>query len=162
MASPTVEFAASTILHRTGPLRRLRIAPVSRWLAVALVSWLILLGSWAPVLLVLAHADRLTTSGKQLVVLLACVSVLSTVGFGLVLAQRRRWAEVVIAAVLGTGVLAVWYVVAMLANPQPDGAEDIAAGAGLAIFALPALLVVLAMLAAGCLAGRALHAVRRT
>jgi hypothetical protein len=139
----------------------MHLAPVSRWLAVALISWLILLGAWAPVSLVLAHTDRLTTSRRPLGVLLACVSVLSTIGFGLVLAKRRRWAEVMIAAVLGTSVLAAWYVVAMLANPQPDGTEDIAAGAGLVILAVPTLLVVLAMLVIGFLAGRALNANRR-
>jgi hypothetical protein len=50
----------------------------------------------------------------------------------------------------------------MFANPQPGGTEDIAAGVGMVTYGPPAFLVILAILAVGFLAGRALLASSRT
>jgi hypothetical protein len=152
IASPTVSLAPST--NRYG--KSWRIAPVLRSLAVGATLWLMLLGAWMPVLIALAHTGPLTTNGRQIAVSLGCVSVVSTIVFGVVLGRKRRLAEVVVGAVLGTTVLLTWYVVAMLADPHPDGTEDTAAGAGLVIFSVPTFLVVFILLVTGFAARRTL------
>ncbi|MGZ4473668.1 MAG: hypothetical protein ACXVXM_17025 [Nocardioidaceae bacterium] len=72
---------------------------------------------------------------------------MSTVGCGLALALLRRWTWILVAAPVGTGVLLTWYVVAMLASPDPNA--DIEAGAGLVIIAVPTLALVSLLLMVG-------------
>jgi hypothetical protein len=161
---PAADLSDATPPRHEGPVHRLHLALTSQWFAaVVLIGWMILLGDWAPVLIE-AVVDRSTMAGRPMGIPHEYALVLSTIGFGLILAQgkRPRLAEMLIAAVMGTGVLAAWYVNAMFANPQPGGTEDIAAGVGIVTFGPPTFLVILAILAAGFLAGRALHAILRS
>jgi hypothetical protein len=134
--------------------RRSYFARVSIWLVLALIVWLVLLGAPGPAMLYRAFPDRLMSGEWAVVNRLAYVSLLSTIVFGAVLGWSRRWGEMVIAALLGTGVLAMWYADLMFANPQPDGVDDIAAGAGLAIYGPPAFLAILVVLSIGFMLGR--------
>lgn len=88
----------------------------------------------------------------MLLAVLASLAVMGTLALGFVLGKRRLWVHVPLAAGVGTALLAVLYVAAMVAFADPnDSTTDNAAGAGLVIFGVPTALglaVLLAMPAA--------------
>lgn len=87
---------------------------------------------------------------------------MSTMVLGVVLAvtSQLRWTWV--AALVGSGMQMIGYVAVTIATPQPGGVEDIAAGFGVVIFALPVLIAFIGLLWAGSGVGLVVRWARRT
>lgn len=122
--------------------------------------WLVLLVAWAPALYIVAVTGNLANKGwpvvRLLALALAVVAVFATVGFGWHLSTRHRpLPEVLIAAAVGACALISLYVIAWLAVPDSEQSNDNAAGAGLVLLGPPVLLILIAILGAGTVAGRA-------
>jgi len=79
---------------------------------------------------------------------------LSTVLFGGAVGRVARWRELAAATIAGTCALLFWYAVAMVSQPDPNGNNDQAAGAGAVILGVPTLIVVASLLCAGRGLGR--------
>jgi hypothetical protein len=135
--------------------------PVPRWLMGCNIIWALLASAWFPVLLIISATGTADRYGRTVGTTLLAVAAVATIGFGVVLGRNRPWIDVVVSAALGTGVLAVVYVVAMLAQPDDGGSSDNAAAVGLVILAPPALAVIALLLATGALVGRGLRWRRR-
>lgn len=133
------------------PARR---ASLPRWVKVCRVVWLVLLGAW---LLFLTLAARGTSTVPGWAVLptiaLGAVAVLSTLVWGAVLGKLRSWRTVATSAPAGAGVLALWYVVAMVSSNDPTA--DNAAGVGVVMLGIPALVLVALLLVVGGAVGAA-------
>jgi hypothetical protein len=84
---------------------------------------------------------------------LGAVAVLSTLGWGAVLGRLRSWLLIAASAPVGAGVLAFWYVVAMVYSNDPTA--DNAAGVGLVLLGIPALVLVALLLVVGGAVGAA-------
>jgi len=80
-------------------------------------------------------------------------AVLSTLTWGAVLGRLRTWRMVAASAPAGAGVLAFWYVVAMVSSNDPTA--DNAAGVGVVMLGIPALVLVALLLVVGGAVGAA-------
>ncbi|HEY8700985.1 MAG TPA: hypothetical protein VIM08_08490 [Arthrobacter sp.] len=118
-----------------------RVRPPHSVLVLGLI-WIFFLAAWIP-----ATAPQPSTS-EIFTVRLTLVSIvaLGTAAFGFLVAHKTQIRWIWAAATLGTAAQLVGYVAGMLEGPQPNGTEDIAAGAGLDILFLPTSIVVLALL----------------
>ena len=134
------------------------------WVWVFSGVWAVAIAVWAPIVgVLLSSATESATENASLVfgAVLAGV-VVSTMVLGVVLAvtSQLRWTWV--AALVGTGMQMMGYVAVTIATPQPGGVEDIAAGLGVVIFALPVLIAFVGLLWAGSGVGLLLRLARRT
>jgi hypothetical protein len=135
-----------------------------RWLLGWGAAWLLILGAPVAVLLVMvAVAPHQLLARRQLlvIVMVASVVLLATVGFGMALGYGGRWLQVGVAALAGTATLAFWYVAAMISTASPDSGADNAAGAGVVILGLPVLAALTLLLYLGATMGWLLRRVRR-
>lgn len=122
------------------------------WVAVLSAPWCLALvvgsaASWSHLPAWLAPA----------VVAGVAAEILATVAVGWWAGRRKLWRAVPPLGLIGTGALAAWYVAAQLATSPPfatGDTGDLAAGAGLALLAVPTLVVVLLLLYAGAGLGR--------
>jgi hypothetical protein len=158
-------FTPDRLWRFTGE-RWVRVSPRSRpprWLVVTGLGWLAALVGWllygAVMLAILGEDDpgRLTV---YVLLGLAAVAVLATVGWGFLVGRRRASRWLWKAAAVGTAALMFSYAVAMLAAPASadstttsaaaeaaaDSTQDIAAGAGVVILIVPTAVIVLALL----------------
>jgi hypothetical protein len=112
--------------------------------------WLLLIGAWSPVLLqeAITSKSQLQAVPVDALVLIA-LAVLASVGWGFVLALLQRWRWILVSAPVGTVVLLVCYVIARFATNPTDPQVASAAGATLAIFWVPILVLVGLLLAVG-------------
>ena len=125
-------------------------SPRPRWVLPLAGVWLSALSAWEITAWVsVAAGAKIDASWVLVIALLAAAGVLATVSWGFCLARYRRWADLAISAVVGAGVLLGWYVAAMISLAQPGEAADNEAGAGVAIFSLPALASVSILLGIG-------------
>jgi hypothetical protein len=138
----------------TSPLAALRrVDRIGARVVVAGLVWLTLLA--APALYVQARAGDLTGRARTVELTLGTVALIATIGFGCYMGVRRcRFLEVLAAAALGAAALMSIYLIAWLEQPDPNSTNDNAAVIGLVIIGPPVLLIVLALLGAGALAGR--------
>ncbi|HJQ00348.1 MAG TPA: hypothetical protein VJ851_02000 [Jatrophihabitans sp.] len=126
-------------------------------MATSGLIWLLTLASWliaGAVFLVAGSADG---SIAELVVIggLAVVAVLATIGWGALVARRRATRWLWPAALAGTTVQMMTYVIAMLAAPQSPGSadNDTAAGAGIVLLTIPTAVIILILLWFGAALG---------
>jgi hypothetical protein len=125
-----------------------------RIMAVGFV-WVLLLGFCSPVLFFVANAGNLTAQGWRVALLRASLSAIATMGFGWHMGTRPgQLFYVLIAAALGSTALMWPYVNAWLAQPYTPTSDN-QAGAGLAMYGTPVLLIVTVLLGVPTLAGRA-------
>lgn len=76
--------------------------------------------------------------------------MVASVAWGALLGYRKMWLHLLISALCGTGVLLFGCAVVMIATASPDDTTvDNAAGAGVAIFSVPTLITVGALLFLG-------------
>ena len=123
-------------------------------------GWLILIGVWAPILILVAHriGPNGTMSRVQGGAILAALALAgaATLVFGIHLGWvRKPWqiltGQILAESMLGTTVLVAWYVIAMAASSDP--AADDAAAVGVIILTIPTLVLVLLVLVVGAGAG---------
>jgi len=118
-------------------------------------GWLIVLGVWMPILIVVAHriGPDGTISRTQGGAILAALGLAGTAT--LVLGAHLGWVrkpwQLLAESMLGTTVLLAWYVLAMAASSDP-GADD-AAGVGVIILTVPTWVLVFLLLVVGAGAG---------
>jgi len=122
-----------------------------RWLVSSGIVWLCLLGSWllvGTILLAASAPGDITVAEGIVIASLAALALIATVSWGAFLGRRRATIWLWPAAAVGTAVELFFYVTAMLAAPVVDGAadQDTAAGAGLALLAIPTALLILVLL----------------
>jgi hypothetical protein len=121
-----------------------------RWLVLSGLGWLAGLVSWLLYGAVVVGIDGPDEPGRPaayVLVGLAGFAVLATGAWGFLVGRRRALRWLWRAAALGTAAQLFCYVVAMLVAPSSDAStEDIAAGAGVAILAVPTALITLALL----------------
>ncbi|MCW2938557.1 MAG: hypothetical protein JWN00_1542 [Actinomycetia bacterium] len=141
------------------------LVPMPVWLRVLALVWLVVLGVWVPVAVGMARPTpqpALSTSGLVTVEALAGLGVAFTVGWGALLGRRRAWLQLVASVALGAGLLLFWYVYAMIVLAGPaDATADNAAGAGVAILAVPSAVVIALLLMLGCGVGEGARLVAR-
>ena len=83
-------------------------------------------------------------------------------GGGYVLANAGRWSYIGALVIYVWALLLAWYIGAMLSTPAADGSDnDTAAGAGLVILGVPALVVVVALVGLGAGVGALVRALAR-
>jgi hypothetical protein len=133
-----------------------------RWLLAGTVIWLLLLVAWEPATTIaVLRADKFDDSAATVLVITAAIAALATLFWGCVLGRTRRWRQLAISTAMGAGALLVGYVAIMLATASPDDPTvDNAAGAGLAMAAVPTVIVVGAVLFFGAGIGRLLAILR--
>jgi hypothetical protein len=121
-----------------------------RWLVLSGLGWLAGLVGWLLYGAVVVGIDGPNDPGvpaTYVLVGLAGVAVLATGAWGFLVGRRRALRWLWQAAALGTAAQLFCYVVAMLVAPSYDASmEDTAAGAGVAILAVPTALITLALL----------------
>jgi hypothetical protein len=128
-----------------------------RWLALSGLLWLVTVASWliAGTVFLAVGPPGGSTTDIVVVAGLAGLAVLVTLGWGALVARRRatRWLWRAVAA--GTTVQLFTYMTAMLAAPQSPGAadDDISAGAGLVVLAIPTAVLIAALLWLGAAVG---------
>jgi hypothetical protein len=116
-----------------------------RWVLVGGAAWLLaLLASIVVAVVALVGADegsRKHMSTGLATALLACgaAALLATLAWGAALGRARRWRDVLFSAGAGTGLLIAAFAMAWLVGPNANepGADN-AAGAGAAVFSMPA------------------------
>jgi len=137
-----------------------RSREVPKLVHVAGAVWLGLVGAWIPAWAALV--DRHAPLGVILgvVIPLGGLAVVSTLLFGGCLGYGRRWREAGVASLAGAGMLLFWYAAVTLTAPDPTNQNDHAAGVGVVILAVPALLLVSLVLGQGAGVGRAVLAIR--
>lgn len=132
------------------------------WALIPGLIWMFMLAAWMPVALVLAPPSQgLGPNAVAVILPLVAGAMLVTATIGFMVGRWWQLRGIWIAAALGAGAQLFGYVVAMLDSPQPDGVEDIAAGAGVAILGLPTTLAIAALLWLGAGLGLAIRAVHR-
>jgi drug/metabolite transporter (DMT)-like permease len=129
-------------------------ARTPRWVIRDGLVWLALFVAWIPVLSALLLNNASSTLDIAIGGSLGSVALLATLIYGGLLGRHRRWRDVGFATLAGTAALVVCYVVLMVSAPDPNNTNDIGAGAGLAIFGLPTLLLVGMLLGLGAAVGR--------
>jgi hypothetical protein len=108
----------------------------------------VLLGTWLLFLTLAAHGTSTVPDWALLPALtLGAVAVLSPLAWGAVLGRLRSWRTVATSAPAGAGVLVFWYVVAMVSSNDPTA--DNAAGVGILLLGIPALVLVTLLLVIG-------------
>jgi hypothetical protein len=142
--------------------RRARFRDWPKWIHVVGAAWLGCLGIAVPVALVMHHANAHIDHGQAVILIdLAGFSAAATVATGWLLGYRKRWPQVAVFTVAGAVVLLGWYGVAMSApTPMSDTTGDNAAGAGLAILAMPTLAATGLLLGLGAAAAAAVRRLR--
>lgn len=128
-------------------VRTNRVLP--RWIFWATAGWLGLLVGSVAVVSALIFGDSDPVAIERTAVSLGSIAVLATIALGASLGSNRRWPQIAFAALAGTICLAACYLVLMLSVPDPQGTQDIAAGAGLAILGPPTLLGIATLLGLG-------------
>lgn len=119
-----------------------------RWAKFCGASWLVLLGAWLAFLVIAAGGTSdLPDWAAAPTIVLAAIAVLATLGWGAVLGKLKAWRTLAKSAPVGAAVLCFWYVVAMISSNDPTA--DDAAGAGLVLLGVPALIVVVLLLGIG-------------
>lgn len=124
------------------------VRPPQSVLVLGLI-WTFLLAAWIPAVAAwISATDPQPSTPLVFTVLLSLVSIVAigTAAFGFLVPHKTQIGWIWAAAVSGTAAQLVGYVVGMLEAPQPNGSEDIAAGAGLVILFLPTSAIVLALL----------------
>ncbi|WP_139283313.1 hypothetical protein [Raineyella antarctica] len=124
--------------------------------------WMFMLAAWMPIAVMVAPPSRGFGSNTFPVILaLAAGAMLATVTVGFVVGRwwQLRW--IWVAVVAGSAAQLFGYVVSMLDSPDPDGTQDIAAGAGVVILGLPTALAIAALLWLGAGLGLAIRVVHR-
>jgi len=132
------------------------------WLVNSGLAWLLALSSWVLTGFVFAAFIGSASPAalvNYLMIALAAVPVLATCAWGFLVGRRRATRWLWPAAALGTGTELGCYVLAILATPDQSGTDDLSAGAGVAILAVPVGLAILALLWLG--AGLGLLSLRR-
>jgi len=137
------------------PARAERRKP-PRWLLLTGIAWIFCLSAWMVVgiaLVAAAPADggavvrAQVRSDLEVMAGLAVFAVVATVVWGAMVGRRHEYRWLWLAGAVGTGVLMLGYVLAMLAAPMNGTADnDNAAGAGVAILILPTAAAVLSLL----------------
>jgi hypothetical protein len=124
-----------------------------QWLIVSGLGWLAGLVGWLLYAAVLVGISDQGDPGRPalyVLVGLAGVAVLATVGWGFLVGRRRASRWLWQAGGLGTAALMFSYVVAMVAAPASDdpaeSTPDTAAGAGVAVLTVPTAVIILALL----------------
>jgi hypothetical protein len=126
----------------------------ARTIVVGLV-WLALL--IAPALYVLVRDGNVTDRGGLTLLTLGFVAIAATLRFGSYTGVRScGFLEVLAAAAVGAIAVMSIYLIAWLPQPDPNYTNDNAAGVGLVIIGPPVFLIVLTLLGAGALTGRAI------
>jgi peptidoglycan/LPS O-acetylase OafA/YrhL len=129
-----------------------------RWLIISEGIWGLSLLLPPGLLMYIGVSDQ--QIGKEAgtsLITVTVVAVLATFALGFSLGRARFWRHVPVAALCGTAVLAVVYVIAMLATAQPDDTMvDNAVGAGLSVLGIPTFVLLLAALGASAGTGRLL------
>ena len=74
--------------------------------------------------------------------------------FGFLAGRRRSWKDMLINSTWATGVTLMWYASTMISVPDPQSTNDIAAGAGTVMFAVPLFLILLICSGLAALVGR--------
>lgn len=127
------------------------------------VAWLCCLGVAVPIALVMHHTDK-SIDHRQAVILIGLVgfSATTTLATGWVLGYRKFWRQLAAFVVAGAVVLLAWYVVAMIATtPASDTTGDNAAGAGVAILAVPSVAATALLLGLGAAPAVTLRRLRK-
>lgn len=141
-----------------------------RWLVATGVVWLCGVASWLIAGTIFLAASSPDEPGRgaaivsvSVIASLAAVAVLATLAWGYLVGRRRATVWLWPAAAAGTAVELFSYATAMLAVPQSpgDANNDNAAGAGLAILAVPTALLILALLWLGAGIGALSRVVRK-
>jgi hydrogenase/urease accessory protein HupE len=120
---------------------------------VAGLIWALILGFWMPAVGLFDAYDMIVIFGGT--------AVLATIGFGLLMQFKFDLRWIWIAALLGVTAQFFGYSSAMFASPQPNGSEDIAAGAGVVILALPATVAIVSLLWLGAALALLVRKLRR-
>lgn len=110
--------------------------------------WTFVLAAWVPaavIALPLAFPEGPGQGAFALLLTLVGIVVLGTFALGFVVSLKLQLRWIWIAALTGTTAQLFGYVVGMIEVPQPNGAEDIAAGAGFVVLSLPTLLMLTAL-----------------
>lgn len=115
------------------------------WLVISTLPWVILAfsvnKSW-PVQNIIRF---ISASGA--------ITILSTLSFGVWIGIKKRWIHILWGALAETLVLAFCYDLLMTMPPESQPSADIVAGAGIAIYFLPTLVLVAALIGLGALIG---------
>jgi hypothetical protein len=111
------------------------------------LCWLIFIGAWEPALLVAAPQGFNRPLTAYALVAVGALAVLSSVGWGAVLALLRGWRWLGPSLLAGTWVLLAWYLVAVFTVNDPS--SDNLAAVGLVIISVPTLLLVAVLLSVG-------------
>ena len=121
-------------------------------------GWIVLLAGWlivAAVQLVADYPASPSSTQTGVVAGLAGLALAATAGWGFILGRHRLWAWIWISVPVGTVVEMVFYEMAMLAVPGPNGeSQDTAASVWLVILTVPTALLLLGLLWLGAGASR--------